>query len=320
MSFSTPTPRPEAPLGRRVVTAARFRGAAAAGRVELHYQPIVEQRSGRTIAAEALVRWRHPRHGILLPAAFLPEIEGTRAEDTLNRLVVAEATRQAAEWSAAGHPVQVTVNVSPPTLDSRLRNLIATAIDRTGLSPSLLHLELTERGDDYEESGDYATALEDVRRLGVTVSLDDFGRARSSLMRLTTLPVDALKIDRGFVTALDNSKSAEALRSAIQLAHTLGLKVVAEGVETEAQWHRLQSWGADFAQGFLLSPALVASELIPWIQRDRPELIDGLKQTAGLVDRRTGFSDRRHNGDRRGPRHGNDTGLDAWRSGRLRPV
>ena len=304
-----PKPRPEAPLARRLVTAVRFRGAAAAGRIELHYQPIVEQRSGRAVAAEALVRWRHPRHGIVPPVAFLPDIEGTRAERVLNRLVIYQATRQAAEWSAAGHPLQVTVNVSPPCLGPRLRDSIAIALERTGLAPSLLHLELTERGDAYEESSDYATALEDVRRLGVTISLDDFGRARSSLMRLTTLPVDALKIDRGFVTAIDDSKSAEVLRNAIHLAHTLGLRVVAEGVETEAQWHRLHGWGADFAQGFLLSPALPAPELIPWIEGDCAELVWRLKNTIALVDRRTGFDDRRHNGDRRHQRRGALVGL-----------
>ncbi len=316
-----PRPRPEARLARRTITALRFRGAAAAGRIELHYQPIVEQRSGRAVAAEALVRWRHPRHGIVPPIAFLPQIEGTWAERSLNRLVIDQATRQAAEWSAAGHPLQVTINISPPCLSQRLRDAIAIALERTGLAPNLLHLELTERGDAYEESSDYALALEDVRRLGVTISLDDFGRARSSLMRLTTLPVDALKIDRGFVTAIENSKSAEVLRNAIQLAHTLGLKVVAEGVETEAQWHRLHGWGADFAQGYLLSPALPASELIPWIEGDRTQTIRRLKSTIAFVDRRTGFSDRRHAGDRRGTRRRAGAGLRATRSAAvLRPV
>jgi len=293
------TPRPDAPLRRRALGAVRFRTAAAAGRIELHYQPIVEQHTGRVAAAEALVRWRHPRHGIVPPVAFLPDIEGSRTERVLNRIVIDQATSQAAEWSAAGHPLQVTINLSPPCLGPRLRDSIAIALERTGLTPSLLHIELTERGDAYEESSDYAMALEDIRRLGVTISLDDFGRARSSLMRLTTLPVDALKIDRGFVTAIDDSKSAEVLRNAIQLAHTLGLKVVAEGVETEAQWHRLHGWGADFAQGFLISPALPAADLMPWIEGDRGELIERIKRSAALVDRRAAFDDRRHNGDRR---------------------
>jgi EAL domain-containing protein (putative c-di-GMP-specific phosphodiesterase class I) len=308
-----PKPRPEARLPRRAMTALRFRGAAAAGRIELHYQPIVEQRSGRAVAAEALVRWRHPRHGIVPPIAFLPQIEGSWAERSLNRLVIDQATRQAAEWSAAGHPLQVTINISPPCLSQRLRDTIAIALERTGLAPNLLHLELTERGDAYEESSDYALALEDVRRLGVTISLDDFGRARSSLMRLTTLPVDALKVDRGFVTAINDSKSAEVLRSAIQLAHTLGLKVVAEGVETEAQWHRLDAWGADFAQGYLLSPPLPASELISWIDGDRTETVHRLKSTSAFVDRRTGFSDRRYIGDRRGQRRGRPAGIGSAR-------
>jgi EAL domain-containing protein (putative c-di-GMP-specific phosphodiesterase class I) len=308
-------------LGRRLIRGASFRAAVGAGRIELHYQPIVEQRSGRAVAAEALVRWRHPRHGIVPPVAFLPYIEGTRAERVLNRLVIDHATRQAAAWAAAGHPLQVTVNLSPPCLNAPLRESLTAALERTRLSPSLLHIELTERGDAYEESTDYATALEEVRRLGVTISLDDFGRARSSLMRLTTLPVDALKIDRGFVTAIEESKSSEVLRNAIQLAHTLGLKVVAEGVETAAQWHRLHDWGADFAQGFLLSPALPAPELVPWVEGERADLVAALRRSRTFVERRTGFTDRRHNGDRRGPRRPAKSGLVPTRSvAQLRPA
>lgn len=315
------TPRLQASLPRRAHKALSFRAAAAAGRIEVHYQPIVEQRSGRAIAAEALVRWRHPRQGILPPADFLPQIEGTRTERTLNRVVIDQATRQAAEWSAAGHPLQVTVNVSPPTLDPPLRDSIASALDRTGLAPNLLHVELTERGDAYEESALYTTALEQLRALGVTISLDDFGRARSSLLRLTTLPVDALKIDRGFVTAIDESKSAEVLRNAIQLAHTLGLKVVAEGVETAAQWHRLHEWGADFAQGFLLSPALPGADLVTWLEGDRGQLVAELRRDTTFVERRTGYTDRRHVDDRRSPRRPLDHRLVATRPpSRLRPA
>ena len=311
----------DAGLVRRWVANTTFRAAAAAGRIELHYQPIVEQRSGRAVAAEALVRWRHPRHGLVPPGAFLPYIEGTRTERVLNRLVIDHATRQAAEWSAAGHPLQVTVNLSPPCLNGRLRDAIGVALERTQLSPDLLHVELTERGDAYEETTNYATALEGIRELGVTISLDDFGRARSSLMRLTTLPVDALKIDRGFVTAIEDSKSAEVLRNAIQLAHTLGLTVVAEGVETVAQWHRLHDWGADFAQGFLLSPALPAAELVPWIEGERFDLVSALRRSRTFVERRTGFTDRRYAGDRRMPRRRSGEGLAASRPAvRLRPA
>jgi EAL domain-containing protein (putative c-di-GMP-specific phosphodiesterase class I) len=305
---------------KRAIVAARFRAAAAAGRIELHYQPIVEQSSGRAVAVEALARWRHPRHGIVPPVAFIPYLEGGRAERVLNRLVIDSATRQAAEWSEAGRALQVTVNISPPCLDAQLRESIATALERTQLAPNLLHVELTERGDVYEESADYAKALEEVRRLGVTISLDDFGRARSSLMRLTTLPVDALKIDRGFVTAIDDSKNAEVLRNAIQLAHTLGLKVVAEGVETAAQWHRLHGWGADFAQGYLLSPALPAGELMEWIGHDRSEVMARLRRPLEFIDRRAGFDDRRHLLDRRIPRRRSEPALTGTRSHRLRPA
>jgi EAL domain-containing protein (putative c-di-GMP-specific phosphodiesterase class I) len=295
-----PRARPPARLLKRSIMASRFRAAAAQGRIELHYQPIVEQRSGRTVAAEALARWRHPRHGLVPPVAFLPYLEGTWAETTLNRLVLDGATRQAADWAAGGHPVQVTVNISPPCLDSKLRDSIAIALERTGLAPSLLHVELTERGDAYEESAAYAEALDSVRRLGVTISLDDFGRARSSLMRLTTLPVDALKIDRGFIAASEDAKNAEVLRNAIGLAHTLGLRVVVEGVESDAQWHRMDGWGADFAQGYLLSPALPGEQLIGWIEGEREQLVARLKLATAFIERRTGFNDRRSILDRRG--------------------
>jgi len=155
----------------------------------------------------------------------------------------------------------------------------------------------------------------------VTISLDDFGRARSSLVRLTTMPVDALKIDRAFVTAIEDSKSAEVLRNSIHLAHTLGLKVVAEGVETPAQWHRLHDWGADFAQGFLLSPALPPADLLPWIEGERFDLVAALRRSRSFVERRTGFTDRRYAGDRRLPRRRSGDGLVAGRPGlRLRPA
>ena len=316
-----PEASPPTRLATRLSRRARFRVAAARGRIELHYQPIVEPRSGRAVAAEALVRWRHPRHGIVPPVAFLPYIEGTRTEKVLNRLVIDHATRQAAAWAAAGRELQVTVNLSPPCLDSCLGEQIAFALERTQLSPSLLHIELTERGDAYEESAGYATALEQIRRLGVTISLDDFGRARSSLMRLTTLPVDALKIDRGFVTAIEDSRSAGVLRNAIQLAHTLELKVVAEGVESAAQWHRLHDWGADFAQGFLLSPPVPSNELIEWIDGERADLFAALRRSRSLVERRTGFDDRRRMADRRGGRRGSESGVTVGRRAvRLRPA
>jgi EAL domain-containing protein (putative c-di-GMP-specific phosphodiesterase class I) len=310
----------EGSMVHRWVGNARFRAAAAAGRIEFHYQPIVEQRSGRAVAAEALVRWRHPRHGLIAPAAFLPHVEGTRTERVLNRLVIDDAARQAAEWAGAGQPLQVMMNLSPPCLNDGLSETLTAAIERWRLSPSLLHIELTERGDAYEETTSYAKALEQIRDLGVTISLDDFGRARSSLLRLTTLPVDALKIDRGFVTAIEDSKSAEVLRNAIHLGHTLGLKVVAEGVETAAQWHRLHEWGADFAQGFLLSPAMPAEEVLPWIEGERADLIGALRRSRSFVERRTGFTDRRYAGDRRKPRRRSREALTGRPFVRLRPA
>ena len=224
------------------------------GQLRLHYQPQVSLRDGAVTGVEALIRWRHPARGMLLPEDFLPIAEARGLEVPLTYHVLDLAARQAAIWQAGPRPLVVAVNLSPRCLGAadfltRLRG----AVERHSLSPRLLRLEVTEASimSDPERA---VTALREVRAHGIGVAIDDFGTGFSSLAQLKRLPVDELKIDQTFVRALRPGSDDElVVRSAIDLAHNLGLSVVAEGVEEIATLTALRDLACDHAQGFQLS-------------------------------------------------------------------
>jgi EAL domain-containing protein (putative c-di-GMP-specific phosphodiesterase class I) len=273
-----------------------LRGALRRGHLVLHYQPKVELTSGRVVSAEALVRWRHPRHGLVAPADFLPKIEGSRLMRELSEEVVARAARDASEWQSRGNQLRVAVNVSPDSLTPDFSRAVERALSASSLPAEMLRIELTELPGATGGIEPYVEALDRLHILGVTISLDDFGQGESSLARLASLPVDALKIDQSFIQAMNHdSKSAAVVWTAIQLGHRFGMTVIAEGVETEEQWHRLRAWNCDLAQGHLISRAVPSHDLMAWLAGDDPPrlMLMAAEHSPDEVERRTGAGDRR---------------------------
>lgn len=235
-----------------------LRGAIARQEFVLHYQPQIDLRSRAIFGAEALLRWRRPGHGLVLPGSFLGLAEETGLIVPINEWVLNEACRQAAAWEAAGITgLRMGVNLSPIQFRHvNVHSLVVTAIAASGIKPSLLDLELTENIllGDVEH---VISQLHALRELGVTLSLDDFGTGYSSLSYIRKFPLDRLKIDRSFVQGLASNQSDLAImRTIIDLGHILRLRVLAEGVETDAQLAVLQGEGCDEVQGFYFSQAV----------------------------------------------------------------
>ncbi|WP_436535332.1 putative bifunctional diguanylate cyclase/phosphodiesterase [Actinoplanes sp. HUAS TT8] len=232
------------------------------GQLQLWYQPQVRLSDGQVTAVEALVRWRHPTHGLVMPATLLPVVERGGLETGLTYHLLTVAARQAAAWLAAGWSCRVSVNVSPGALDDdRFAETVLATIDVAGIPAGLLCLELTETGI-MADSGSALQTLRRVSRSGVAVSVDDFGTGFSSLLQLRDVPADELKIDRTFVRNLaEGTPDAIMVRSSTDLGHNLGLRVVAEGVEDVATLTRLREMGCDYAQGYVLSHPVPPEEL-----------------------------------------------------------
>jgi EAL domain-containing protein (putative c-di-GMP-specific phosphodiesterase class I) len=236
--------------------------ALAAGQFELHFQPKVDTASGRVHSAEALIRWRHPERGLLLPGDFIPIAEECGLLDSIGEWVLREACRQAKLWQRhPDRPLRVAVNVSPSQFRlGSLLELVRSALAAADLEPRFLEVELTETAmmRNAEES---IYILESLSRLGVLVSVDDFGTGYSSMSYLRRFPIDKLKIDRSFVKEMTSRpEDASIVRAMVSLAHSLNLKVVAEGVETADQLALLRQLGCDQYQGFYFSTALPAQE------------------------------------------------------------
>ena len=240
----------------------------------LHYQQKVDLRSGEIIGAEALVRWLHPEWGLVRPARFIPIAEETGLIVQLGEWVIHEACRQTHAWLHAGlKPGIVSVNLSARQFRAEgLVRAVSRILQETGLDPASLEMELTESMVMHNVEAAIAT-LQGLKSLGVGLSVDDFGTGYSSLSYLKDLPIDVLKIDRSFVRDIGTGAEAEdgILAAAIvSLAHALHLKVIAEGVETDAQLHFLKRYGCDQVQGFLYGepvPAEQFSELLTRAQR-----------------------------------------------------
>jgi diguanylate cyclase (GGDEF)-like protein/PAS domain S-box-containing protein len=245
-----------------------LRAALARQELGLAYQPIVELSTGAVVGAEALVRWDHPLHGHVSPQRFVSLAEDTGLIGTLGAWVMGEAARQLAEWRAelpAAAGLEVSVNVSPWQLrEPGLVDAVAETLGEHGLPPAALKLELTESSL-VEDPTTAAGVLRALKRRQVQVYLDDFGTGYSSLSSLHRLPLDALKIDRSFVSEMDGAstgayRGAEIVRTIVAMARSLGVRVVAEGVETREQLAALRALGCDYAQGFLISPPLSAAD------------------------------------------------------------
>jgi diguanylate cyclase (GGDEF)-like protein len=245
---------------------AELRHAIADDQLVLHYQPQASTASERVSAVEALVRWQHPVHGLLYPDRFLPLAEQTDLIDTLTEWVIDEALAQAQRLSDQGFDLAIAVNVSARTVvRPEFAGEVIAALQRSEVDPERLIVEVTETAllIDPARAADVLTEL---AAAGVTISLDDFGQGQTSLGYLSRLPVHELKIDRSFVTDMDENPSHAAIvRSIIDLGHNLSMLVVAEGIETESVLATLRGYACDMAQGFFLARPMPAASLDAWL-------------------------------------------------------
>lgn len=249
-------------------SAKELSAALAQDELTLHYQPLVAAHSGMVVGVEALVRWQHPRRGFLLPDVFLPALERNRLMGGLTEWVIDRALAQSAAWRAVDRHIPVAVNLSATllgnaTVPAQVRDILA----RHELPPHLLTLEITETALVAHASTAKAIVAE-LRAAGVRVSIDDFGTGYTSLDMLREYPVDEIKIDRTFVSAmLHSSADAAIVRAILELGHRLGAEVLAEGVESELAARQLAELGCDTLQGYLFARPLPADELLRFVQR-----------------------------------------------------
>jgi diguanylate cyclase (GGDEF)-like protein len=247
---------------RRLELETGLRAAVERSEFEVYYQPRVGVKSGRVSGFEALLRWRHPRHGLLSPAEFIPILEDTGLIVPVGEWVIRTACEQIRRWTTDGAtPLPIAVNLSARQFHQRdLDQVVARIIGETGIDPANLELELTESLL-MREPEEAARTMHRLASQGVHIAIDDFGTGYSSLAYLRRFPIASLKIDRAFIHGVNiAAEDATITRAIIHLAHNLGLKVIAEGVETEDQRSFLEAGGCDEMQGFLFSEAVPAGE------------------------------------------------------------
>jgi diguanylate cyclase (GGDEF)-like protein/PAS domain S-box-containing protein len=275
------TDRDKSTVGRTAM-AGELRRALEGRELIVHYQPKVELATGRVIGAEALVRWQHPRHGLVLPDKFVPVAEQTGLIDALSRYVLAAALGECRRWREAGFEMGVAVNLSTRNLvDLSLPDDVRLLLAEAEIAPGSLDLEITESA----LLADPLRAADVVRQLsalGVRIAIDDFGTGYSSLAHLRRLLVSEIKIDKSFViTMAANADDAIIVRSTIELAHSLGLRVVAEGIESKVVCDRLRALGCDVGQGYYLGRPVASGELMDWLWEQRQVTRQGIEAIAG---------------------------------------
>ncbi|HYH27168.1 MAG TPA: EAL domain-containing protein [Actinomycetota bacterium] len=251
---------------KRLALLGELRRAIDSGQFILHYQPMADMRTGNITGMEALVRWNHPRHGLMMPDEFVPLAEHTGLIRPLTLSVLAQALDQCRDWYDGGMELSVAVNLSVRNLqDPDFPEEVAKLLAERNLHPSLLEFEITESAivvDPIRAMG----VLSRLSSMGIGLSLDDFGTGYSSLAYLKRLPVTEIKIDKSFIINMGiDEDDALIVRSTIELARNLGLQVVAEGVENEDAWATLRSFGCDLAQGYYLSRPASAEKMTEWL-------------------------------------------------------
>jgi diguanylate cyclase (GGDEF)-like protein len=261
--FFDPTMQ-EAVLGR-VQLERDLRCAVQNDELRLLYQPIVDVKSGSVIGVEALVRWQHPRRGLLMPTTFISAAEACGAIIGIGTWVLEQSCRQAAQWlrdDDMPDRFNIAVNVSRRQLaEPDIVEVVTSTITQTGVPADQVCLEITER-DLFDDPSELVTTIEQLKRLGVTIAMDDFGTGHSTLLQLRRLPVDILKIDRAFIAHIGDAREDYALAKAVvRLAASLGKTTLAEGVEDDAQFAHLLSLHVDQAQGYLFSEPLEAAAI-----------------------------------------------------------
>ncbi|MDQ6626962.1 MAG: bifunctional diguanylate cyclase/phosphodiesterase [Pseudomonadota bacterium] len=249
-----------------------LRKAVAAKEFELFYQPKIDAKSGKVTAVEALLRWKHPSHGVLLPSVFIPIAERFGLIGAIGNWVIEDACRQSRQWREKGLRMRVAINLSAHQMrQDDIVERITGALETHRIHPSLLTCEITESAA-MEDTKMTQTTFRRLGELGTHLSIDDFGTGYSSLAYLRKLPAEELKIDRSFIMDLEHSADARAVVDAvIKLAHALGLKVVAEGVENQRQQKVLIDMQCDELQGFLFAKPMSGRALLLWAMNDRSE-------------------------------------------------
>ncbi len=251
---------------RRLTLMGELRQAIEKGQLDIYYQPKIDLKSGAVYGAEALVRWRHPRHGFVSPDEFIPMAERTRIIKHLTLWAMKQTFKHCADWHRQGVELTISVNLSAKDLhDPELPDIVAGVAASTGVKPNWMMLEITESSimTDPEKTLEIIQRLHD---MGYRFSIDDFGTGYSSLAYLKKMPLTELKIDKSFVMDLLNSENdAVIVKATINLAHNLGLQVTAEGVENQAILARLTEYDCDLAQGFYLSKPLAFEAFNQWL-------------------------------------------------------
>ena len=275
-------PSHDADHRRRVLLVAELRHALATDGLALHYQPLVNMTDRAAVAFEALLRWTHPTLGNISPAEFVPLAERASVLPDLSRWVLSTAIAQLGEWQRAGLDFEVAVNLSAADFaDGALPARVLALLREHQVPATRLLLEVTESAIMHEPQR-AAQVMQQLRTAGVRFAIDDFGTGHSSLAQLHALPVDELKIDRAFVMNLDRSGSNQAIvRSTIELGHHLGLKVVAEGIETPDVWSALLRLGCDIAQGYYISRPMPAPAAADWARAQREQMARAVSEAAG---------------------------------------
>ena len=245
----------------RLALVGELRRGIDEGELVTYYQPKIDIVSGDIVGAESLARWNHPTRGLVMPDDFIPTTERTGLLRPFTLLSLSDSIRQLAAWRAAGHALTVAVNLSVRNLlDLELPNDIARLLAKNGVPASALVLELTE-GTLMADPARTLAVLERLHRIGLGLSIDDFGTGYSSLSYLKRLPVDEIKIDKSFVMHMDTDENDRVIvRSTIDLARNLGLKVVAEGVETQEVWNALREMGCNVGQGYYFGKPMPAAD------------------------------------------------------------
>jgi predicted signal transduction protein with EAL and GGDEF domain len=265
---------------------AELRDAVANKEFKAVFQPKIDFETGRIMGAEALARWRRPNGKLISPATFIPVAEQAGLIDAIGMQILEAACEAARSWQLEGFDLTVAVNVSPSQFQRNdLTDSIMAVLRRTGLHPNRLELEITESMA-VNDPARVAEFISPLRAMGTKLAIDDFGTGHSNLATLTQLPFDVFKIDRQFVSALETDRQAPAIVEMIlAMAETLGLKTVAEGVETTRQAEFLRRRGCSMAQGFLYSPGLPETAFLDFLRAWRPGQASGADEDAGGQER-----------------------------------
>ena len=259
-------PGQDSDLVDRLALLEELASALRSDELQPYFLPKVDLATARVRGIEALARWLHPSRGLLLPADFLPLAEAGGLMDELTERIVAMAIRAAGDWWRSGLRLELSLNLPASALldpDPALAKLVRDTLDRAGLPSKALRFDISEAS--VMAMAQPSQALERLTDLGASVSIDDFGTGHTSLSRLEGLGIDELKIDRSLIRALARGGERALVRSTIHLARQTGVRVVAEGVDTEDVWRQLRGMGCNAAQGFLIGAPMPARDFLAWI-------------------------------------------------------